>query len=355
MSVYREYADSRASWGIDAFHHPLVVEITAENGATGFAVGGGGEPVAAVIRDHLAPLLRGRDLRSIGALNDQMARSSAHYARHGIGVWSRATIDLALWDLLGKVLKQPVWALLGARPDHEIQCYCTGPDPRFAVDAGFAGAKIPLMTQGADRRNWLTALDGQLQTLRDELPETFELMLDCWMSLDLPSATSLIEIARRNRVTWIEEPLASGDYHGHSLLRHRANGNPLIAAGEHEAGLAGFHTLISTGCVDIVQPDLTMCGGLSELVRIAALADAAGVPVIPHVSSPYSYHFVAGRPGIARAEFFANSPTGTELVPPLAGLLVGEPMPHNGTIRLSERPGFGVELAPSVASQLSEL
>ena len=98
------------------------------------------------------------------------------------------------------------------------------------------------------------------------------------------------------------------------------------------------------GCCDVIQPDVTWCGGLTELLKIAAYADAHGTLVIPHGSSVYAYHFMVTRIDAPFAEFLVMSPDGTELVPMFGPLLVGEPVPEGGRIKLSDRPGFGVEL-----------
>lgn len=121
----------------------------------------------------------------------------------------------------------------------------------------------------------------------------------------------------------------------------------LVTTGEHEATRWGFRQLLECG-VDIIQPDVNWCGGLSELVKISALADAHGALVVPHGSSVYSYHFVLTRTNSPFAEFLMMHPTAEEVVPMFSPLLLDEPVPVNGRLRVPETPGFGVRLNPEV-------
>jgi len=122
----------------------------------------------------------------------------------------------------------------------------------------------------------------------------------------------------------------------------------LVSTGEHESTRYGFRMLLEMGCADILQPDVGWCGGITELIRISALADAFGALVVPHGSSVYSYHFVITRTNSPFAEFLMMAPRADEVVPMFQPLLLGEPVPVNGRMRLSDAPGFGVELNPEV-------
>jgi L-rhamnonate dehydratase len=164
------------------------------------------------------------------------------------------------------------------------------------------------------------------------------------MSLDLDYALRLAEGLRPYRFKWIEECLPPDDYWGYAELRRRVPPGLLVTTGEHEAGRHGFRLLVDMGCCDIVQPDLGWCGGLTELLRIAAYAETHGVRVVPHGSSVYSYHFAVTRPSTQFVEFLMMSPAADEVVPMFRPLLLHEPVPVNGRLRVPERPGFGVEL-----------
>jgi len=125
----------------------------------------------------------------------------------------------------------------------------------------------------------------------------------------------------------------------------------LVTTGEHEATRWGFGMLIEMGCCDIIQPDVGWCGGVTELLKISALADAHGKLVVPHGSSVCSYHFVITRHNSPFAEFLMMHPGPTEVVPMFAPQLLGEPIPENGRMRVSalDKPGFVVQLNRDIA------
>ncbi|HEX8627458.1 MAG TPA: enolase C-terminal domain-like protein, partial [Catenuloplanes sp.] len=108
-----------------------------------------------------------------------------------------------------------------------------------------------------------------------------------------------------------------------------------------------FRLLLEMGCADIIQPDVGWCGGITELMKISALADAHGKAVVPHGSSVYSYHFVVTRPNSPFAEFLMMHPDGSEVVPMMHPLLADEPVPVNGRLTVPDRPGFGVRISPT--------
>jgi L-rhamnonate dehydratase len=131
-------------------------------------------------------------------------------------------------------------------------------------------------------------------------------------------------------------------------LRRRMPPSVMLSAGEHEATRHGFRLLLELGAVDLVQPDVGWCGGLTELLKISALADAHGAMVVPHGSSVYSYHFVATRHNSPFAEFLMMHPEGTRVVPMFDPLLLDEPVPRAGRLAVSalDGAGFGVRLNP---------
>ena len=125
----------------------------------------------------------------------------------------------------------------------------------------------------------------------------------------------------------------------------------LVTTGEHEATRWGFRMLLEMDCCDIIQPDVGWCGGVTELIKISALADAHGMLVVPHGSSVYCYHFVVTRHNCPFAEFLMMAPKADEVVPMFTPQLLGEPVPENGRLKVSslDKPGFGVELNRDIA------
>jgi L-rhamnonate dehydratase len=171
-------------------------------------------------------------------------------------------------------------------------------------------------------------------------------MYDCWMSLDINYALRLAQAAADYTLKWIEEALPPDDYWGYAELRRNIPRGMLVTTGEHEATRWGFRMLLEMGCADILQPDVNWCGGITELIKISALADARGVPVVPHGSSVYSYHFSITRHNSPFAEFLMMAPKADEVIPMFSPLLLDEPVPVNGRMQLQDTPGFGVRLNP---------
>jgi L-rhamnonate dehydratase len=348
MSRYPEYRQSRRSFGINVLG-TLVVEIEAADGTIGFAVTTGGEPAAFIVEKHLARFLEGRDPAQVEKIWDQMYFSTQYYGRKGLVVNAISGVDLALWDLLGKLRGEPVYQLLGGAVRDELVFYATGARPDIAKQLGFIGGKLPLHHGPAEGEEGFARNIAMLEDMRAKVGPDFWLMLDCWMSLDLNYSIKLARRAQDYGLKWIEEALSPDDYWGYAELKRNAPPGMLVTTGEHEATRWGFRMLLEMGCCDIIQPDVGWCGGMTELVKIAALADSRGVLVIPHGSSVYSYHFVITRHNSPFAEFLMMAPAADQVVPMFHPQLIGEPIPVNGRLKLPDRPGFGVELNRNIA------
>lgn len=187
-----------------------------------------------------------------------------------------------------------------------------------------------------------------IRDMREKVGDDFWLMLDCWMSLDVEYATRLAHGAAEYGLKWIEEALIPDDYWGYAQLKKNVPPTMLVTTGEHEATRWGFRHLLEMDAADIIQPDVGWCGGITELIKISALADAHGALVIPHGSSVYSYHFVVTRTNSPFAEFLMMHETAEAVVPMFSPMLLGEPVPVNGRLTVPETPGFGVELNPEI-------
>jgi len=345
MSRWPEYRRSRQSFGINVLG-TLVVEIEAEDGTVGFAVTTGGEPAAYLVEKHFARFLEGRAPEDRETIWEQMYLASQYYGRKGLVVNAISGVDLALWDLEGRLRQEPVHHMLGGAVRDELVFYATGSRPDLAREMGFVGGKLPLHHGPAEGEEGMEKNVALLADMRAKVGDDFWLMYDCWMALDLDYATRLASRCASHGLKWIEEALGPDDYWGYAELKRRVPEDMLVTTGEHEATRWGFRLLLEMDCCDIIQPDVGWCGGLTELVRIADMADAKGKLVVPHGSSVYSYHFVATRGNSPFAEFLMMAPAADEVVPMFAPQLLGEPVPENGRLKLSalDRPGFGVEL-----------
>lgn len=349
MSKYPQYRMTRKSFGLNVLGS-LVVEIEASDGTVGFGVTTAGDIGAFIVERHLARFLEGQKITDIELMWDQMFNATLYYGRKGVVVNTISGVDLALWDLLGQWRKEPVHALLGGPVRDELQFYATGARPDLAQQMGFIGGKMPLRHSPAEGDEGLRKNLAELAEMRSRVGDDFWLMFDCWMSLDLNYATKLAQGAQEYGLKWIEEALPPDDYWGYADLKRQVPTGMLVNTGEHEATRWGFRMLMEMDCCDIIQPDVGWCGGVTELIKISALADAYGKQVIPHGSSVYSYHFVATRHNSPFAEFLMMAPEADRVVPMFNPLLLDEPVPERGHLRVSalDQPGFGVRLNPEV-------
>ena len=274
--------------------------------------------------------------------------ATLYYGRKGVVINAISGVDLALWDLLAKVRKEPVHQLLGGPVRDELVFYATGARPDLAQQMGFIGGKMPLQHGPAEGEEGLHKNIEKLADMRERVGKDFWLMYDCWMSLDINYATRLAQAAHPHGLKWIEEALPPDDYWGYAQLRRQVPAGMMVTTGEHEATRWGFRLLLEMGCCDLIQPDVGWCGGMTELIKISALADAHGSMVVPHGSSVYSYHFVITRHNSPFAEFLMMAPKADQVVPMFNPLLLDEPVPQGGRMKASalDQPGFGVRLNP---------
>jgi len=340
-AVYPEYQPPRSGWRGPMWQ--VVVEIQTDAGLTGLGVGGAGGAAAYIINEHFRGLLLGRDPDKIQTLWDELYAASLAYGRKGVAVMALSGVDLALWDLRGKAQQQPVYRLLGAETPAPATAYATGSDVARYQQAGYRAFKL---TQPKGPRDGDAGIEENVARVRAarELggPEA-DLMLDAWMSWDVDYTLRMAERLAPYHLKWIEEPLSADDYSGYARLT-REIGTTQIAAGEHEYTHFGFGEFIRNRCAHVLQPDVTWCGGLTAALRILALAEAAGLPVIPHRGGEvWGLHLVAAK-GLGLAE----QVIGDGEYPAGDPALSGAPRQQDGLITPTERPGFGVTLAPGV-------
>ena len=343
MSIFPEYKETRLSFGINVLKS-LVVEVEADNGVVGFGISTGGYPAAWLVMNHLQRFVVGKDACEIEAIWEQMYRGSLFYGRKGVVMNAISAIDIALWDLLGRLRQEPVYAMLGGKVREELTFYATGPRPDLARDMGFVGGKMPLVYGPADGMEGLKRNLETAQSMREICGDSFLLMWDCWMALDLPYAKRLLNAASDLNFHWLEECFNPDDYWSYRDLKRAAGGQVMVTGGEHEASRYGFRMLIEDCDLDVLQPDIGWCGGLTELVKIGNLAEAHGKMVIPHGSSVYSYHYVTTKVNSPITECLIMSPQADRVVGQYYPLLKDEPVPVNGRLNVDDKPGFGVEL-----------
>lgn len=341
LTRYRRYSAFRPSWTPTWGNFGCLVE--AEDGTWGFALANHGRAVAAIIDDYLGPRLEGESCMANEKVYDMAVRMCAPFGATGLASYAVSAIDLAVWDLKGKLLERPVYELIGGPARDELLCYSTGGDTDWYMELGFKATKLPCPYGPADGLDGLRANVDLIARTREQVGDDVELMLDCWMAFDIEYAVRLAEELRPYKLKWMEECLRSEHFDAHAEFRRRIPWQTL-AAGEHWFTTATFQHAASHHLVDILQPDISWVGGLTPLIKICAIAEAADIAVIPHAGglTPYGQHACYALPAIPWTEYFVATPPG---VPPLGPwAFPGMPVPESGRMRPSDAPGFGVEL-----------
>ena len=264
-----------------------LVKVIAADGTYGWGEGYGPATVVKAGIEFLAPLALGEDPLHVETVWNKMHLRSLDYARRGVLVAALSAIDIAIWDLRGKLLGQPVSVLLGGRRRENVKVYATGlyftetgdlvsklvDEAQHYASQGFRAVKMKVgLGVETDVRH--------VRAVRQAIGDEVELMVDANHAYSLSEALSFTRQIEPLNIGFFEEPVSPEDYEGYRELRERS-AIP-IAGGECEYLLEGFRHLLSKRCVDIAQPDICGAGGLSEVKRIIALARAYHINVIPH-------------------------------------------------------------------------
>ena len=264
-----------------------LVKVIAEDGTYGWGEGYGPARVLQAGIEYLAPLVIGEDPLQVEAIWSKMHLRALDYARRGVLVAAISAIDIAIWDLRGKLLGQPVSVLLGGRRREKVKVYATGmyftdvddltgklvDEACDTVELGFKALKMKVgLGVDTDVRH--------VRAVRKAIGEEIELMVDANHAYSRSEALAFAKRVESLGIRFFEEPVSPEDYEGYRELRGRTS--IPIAGGECEYLLAGFRHLLSNNCVDIAQPDICAAGGLSECKRIAALAQAFQTNLVPH-------------------------------------------------------------------------
>jgi L-rhamnonate dehydratase len=341
MSVYPKYKARRSLFFPDPGQlEGFTVEIATDKGVKGYGSGGTGGGL--VVERHLTKLLVGEDPFDVERLWDTMWRATMHYGRMGLVINAISGVDLALWDLIGKALGEPVYRLLGGATKERIPAYCTGNDIEQHIQFGYRRLKLAMPHGPADGREGMKKNLELIRRTREALGPDGDIMLDCWMAWTEDYTLEMAELAAPYRIYWMEECLPPHDYAGFGRLR-AALKTTRIATGEHEYTRYGFRQLLEHRSAAIWQPDIHWCGGLTELRRIAALAAAYEIPVIPHGGGARdAVHFIMATVNSPWAELFMPAPGG----PPEVYRRYEEDNllsrgPEGIYTRPSEQPGFG--------------
>jgi L-rhamnonate dehydratase len=307
-------------------------------------------PRSAERRHGLASLLEGQDPLDVEGLWHRMYHHTNRYGRRGAAIHAISGADIALWDLRGKILGQPIHELLGGAHRKTVRAYAsflfgssareTAELSRQAVDLGLTAVKLgwgPFgKTEAADL--------AQVEAARRAVGDQFELMVDAGQAWDAATALRRSRLLQPLGIAWLEEPLSQDDVKGYAeLCQH----SPLpIAAGEGEVTRWGFEQLIDCG-LQVLQPDVAFCGGLTVCVQVSQLCRQAGRRCVPHsfstgINLAASLHWMAACPEGELVEYCLRpSPLMRHLVRDLPPLV-------DGRVAVPQGPGLGIELDEDV-------
>jgi L-rhamnonate dehydratase len=326
--------------------------VTADDGTWGFGMTVHGGPVASIINDHLAPALRGEPCMATEKHWDVMRRMTEAYGNEGLASYAMSAVDIALWDLKGRLLGTPVYELLGGPQKDRVFCYASNTmldygmenSLEWFLELGFRAVKIFLLYGPEHGLEGLRRDVDRVARARQIVGDDVELAVDGWMSLDVEYTVRLAQELRPYRIKWLEDYLPPTDFEGYARVRRRVP-HQTLSSGEHWYGTAPFATACREGLVDILQPDISWCGGLTNAVKICHIAEAYGLSVIAHagMNTPFGQHLSMAMPAIAWGERSEGvSPPGVPLEEMV--LLPGTPVIKGGYLVPSEAPGFGLEI-----------
>jgi L-talarate/galactarate dehydratase len=318
----------------------LFAEITDAGGARGLGFGyskRAGGPGQYAHACEIAPALLGEDPNDIGRLWEKLAWAGASVGRSGLAVQAIAAFDIALWDMKAKRAGLPLAKLLGAHRD-SVRCYNTSGGflhspveeiferAQESLAAGIGGIKLKVGQPAG-------AVDlARVTAVREKLGDGVPLMVDANQQWDRPTARRMCRAFEPMNLVWIEEPLAADDFAGHAALS-RAFDTP-IATGEMLASVAEHAALIEAG-VDIVQPDAPRVGGITQFLKIMAMAERAHLQLAPHFAREIHVHLAAAYPLEPWVEHF-------EWFDPLFNEQLEI---SGGRMHVSSRPGLGVTVS----------
>ncbi|MFE9581671.1 mandelate racemase/muconate lactonizing enzyme family protein [Nocardia sp. NPDC006044] len=319
----------------------LFAEITTASGLAGLGMGyskrAGGPGQFAHARE-LSPVLLGEDPSDIAKIWDKLMWAGASVGRSGLAVQAIAAFDVALWDLKAKRAGLPLAKLLGAHRD-SVRCYNTSGGFLHApieevldraaesLEQGIGGIKLKVGHPDS-------AVDlARVTAVREKLGDRVPLMVDANQQWDRATARRMCRAFEPFGLVWIEEPLDAYDFDGHALLA--TTFDTPIATGEMLTSVAEHTRLIRAGGADIVQPDAPRIGGITQFLRVMALADSENLQLAPHFVMEVHVHLAAAyaqEPWVEHFEWF--DPLFEERLE-----IVG------GRMHLSARPGLGVTLS----------
>ncbi len=335
------------------FHQWLTCEVETDSGEIGIGNAALAPPlVKEAIDRYYAPLIIGEDPFDYSYLWEKMYRKTLAWGRKGIGMTAISAVDIAIWDLMGKLVNKPVFKLLGGRTKEKIPVYYSKlysrsiPDMQAEAEEAkknnYQGYKTRFGFGPKDGMHGMRENIKRVEAIREVIGYDVDLMLEAYMGWNIDYSRRIIPKLEKFEPRWLEEPVIADDMHGYAEL----NRGPIpISGGEHEYSLFGFRQLLDMQAVSIIQYDTNRVGGITAAQKINALAEAYQVPVIPHAGQMHNYHMTMSNSNCPISEYFPvyDVEIGNEL---FYYIFEGDPDAVNGYLQLEEDiKGLGISIS----------
>ena len=354
----RETGDAMASF---RFHQWLTCEVEADDGTVGIGNAAlAPSVVKKAIDDHYAPLVIGHDPFDCAYIWEKMYRRTHAWGRKGIGMTAISAIDIAIWDLMGKLAGKPVFKLLGGRTKDRIPVYYSKlyadtveamqAEAEWALKEGYTAFKSRFGFGPKDGMKGMRENLKRVEALREVIGYDRDLMLECYMGWNLDYAKRMLPKLAKYEPRWLEEPVIADDVEGYREL-NAMNVVP-ISGGEHEFSIIGCKDLIVSKAVSVLQYDTNRVGGITAAQKINAIAEACQVPSIPHAGQMHNYHLTMANANCPISEYFPvfDVEVGNEL---FYYIFEGDAEAEDGYLQLDdETPGLGIKITDKHAKHL---
>ena len=343
-----------------------IVEVFTDEGVTGIGEVFGSGNIAlgnsAIIDKVIKPMIIGDNPLYTESIWHKVYNNLRDHGQKGMPIQCLSGVDIALWDIIGKVYGKPLYVLLGGKFRNNIKVYGYGMLFRKVKDLAqsFAEEAVKLKEMGFDAIKMKIGKSPEediilVESVRNAIGYNIKLMVDANHAYNTSVSIPLGRELERLKVYWFEEPVAPEDIEGY--LETKNSLDIPIAGGECEFTRWGFKNLISNRCVDILQPEVCACGGITEFRKIVAMASSWGIPIVPHVwgssiAIAVNIHIIASLPDVPGAFSPVEPMLEYDTTPNIfREKLSVEPInvldnvkKNKGYIEILEKPGIGIEL-----------
>lgn len=321
--------------------------VATDEGLAGLAPMSGGV-TATIIESALKDQLIGEDPLNTERIWEKMYWATMQWGRRGAAIIAISVLDIAVWDLKGKILNQPVHKILGGHRD-TVPSYGSGVNINYTADelvkemAFYAENGFKMVKMKIGKRDPKEDLE-RIRLVRETIGPDVDLTVDVNNGWSLNTAIRMAAKLEEYNVFWLEEPILADEID--SLAKLAKESNIPIAVGENHYTKWEFKELMDKGAVEIVQADIGKCGGVTEFMKISAIADTYGLPVCPHHTEFVDAPLVAAIPNGLFHEYIH------EWFAPMEQLFVYHIEPKNGEVSPLDKPGFGIEIDQEAYNKL---